>query len=227
MRKVVRSWLYLIPFIVLLAGAGMAYGQAPVLGKDYQVLNPPQPTDSGNKVEVLDFFWYGCPHCAHLVPYLDKWLKHKPADVDFKHQPAAFQDSWLQLARTYYTFEALGLVSKLHDQLFDAIHIQHTLNPAILARDPSSLFDWVASKGVNRKKFVDAYNSFGVVSRTQRTIDRTLRYDIQGTPTLVIDGRYLTAPSMTLKPDGTIDYDRFFRVVDDLIAMARKNHGRK
>ncbi|HEY9446674.1 MAG TPA: thiol:disulfide interchange protein DsbA/DsbL [Burkholderiales bacterium] len=218
------TWLCLV---ACLAALPIAQAQQPIAGKDYQVIKPAQPTESGNKIEVLEFFWYGCPHCAHLQPSLRAWLKRKPADVDFKHQPAAFQDSWLQLARTYYAIESLGLTEKLHYGLFEAIHNRRTLDPATLARDQKSLFDWVASNGVDRKKFTDAYNSFAVVSKTQRTIDLTMRYDIPGTPALVIDGRYLTGPSMMLKSDRAIDYDRFFQVVDQLIAMARKNHGGK
>jgi len=217
--------LCIIALTLCLAAAGAVAQPAP--GRDYQLLKPPQPTDSGNKIEVLEFFWYGCPHCAHLEPLLTQWLKRKPADVDFKHVPAAFQESWLQLARTYYALETMGLVDKLHHEIFVAIHDTHRLDPGVLNRDPKPLFDWVASKGVDRQKFIDAYNSFAVVSRTQRTIDTTQRYDIPGTPALIVDGRYLTAPSMTLKPDRNIDYDRFFKVLDELIATARKSHAKK
>ncbi len=226
MRTRIR-WGAVLPLLACLVFAASAYAQqAPVAGREYQIIKTPQPTDSGNKIEVLEFFWYGCPHCSHLQPSLNTWAKRKPADVDFKHQPAAFQESWLQLARTYYTIETLGLVDKLHLELFSAIHDKRVLDPGKLARDPQPLFDWVASKGVDKKKFMDAYNSFGVQSRTQRTIDFTQRYDIPGTPALIIDGRYLTAPSMTLKA-GAVDYDRFFQVVDQLIAQARKARGGK
>jgi len=227
MHRALR-WLSLLPAVLTLAfTAPLAAQQPPVAGREYQVVKPAQPTSSGNKIEVLEFFWYGCPHCAHLQPSLNAWLKRKPADVDFKHQPAAFQDSWLQLARTYYTIESLALGDKLHGEVFSAIHDKRQLDPATLARDPKSLFDWVAARGVDRQKFVDAYNSFGVQSRTKGTIDLTARYDLAGTPALVIDGRFLTAPSMTLKNDRTVDYDRFFQVVDQLIAQARKTRGGK
>jgi thiol:disulfide interchange protein DsbA len=216
---------YIVALMACLASANIMAQLVP--GRDYQPLKPPQPTESGNKIEVLEFFWYGCPHCAHLEPQLAQWLKKKPADVDFKHVPAAFQESWLQLARTYYALDTLGLVDKLHHEVFAAVHDTHRLDPAALSRDPKPLFEWVASKGVDRQKFIDAYNSFAVVSRTQRTIDTTQRYDIPGTPALIVDGRYLTAPSMTLKPDRNIDYDRFFKVLDELIATARKNRGKK
>lgn len=210
----------------LMLPAAAAAQQPPVAGREYQVLKPVQPTGTGGKIEVLEFFWYGCPHCSHLQPWLANWKKRKPADVELKPQPAAFQESWLQLARAYYTIESLGLLDTLHGELFAAIHDKRQLDPATLARDPKALFDWVAAKGVDRQKFAEAYNSFSVQSRTRGTIELTQRYDIPGTPALVIDGRYLTAPSMTLK-GGNIDYERFFQVVDQLIAQARKARGGK
>ncbi len=186
-------------------------------GKDYVPVQPPQPTDSGGKIEVLEFFWYGCPHCNNLQPSLQAWLKRKPADVELKHIPAVFQDSWVPLTRAYYTIEAMGLVDKLHQEMFATLHRQR-----VQLRDANAIFDWAAAKGVDRKKFADTYNSFGVNGRTQRSIELTRKFDIPGTPALVIDGKYLTAPSMTLKADRTVDYDRFFQVVDGLIAEARK-----
>ena len=187
-------------------------------GKDYVPVQPPQPTDSGGKIEVLEFFWYGCPHCNNLQPSLQAWLKRKPADVELKHVPAVFQDSWLPLTRAYYTIEAMGLVGKLHQEMFATLHRQR-----VQLRDANAIFDWAANKGVDRKKFADTYNSFGVNGRTQRSVELTRKFDIPGTPALVIDGKYLTAPSMTLKADRTVDYDRFFQVVDGLIAEARKS----
>lgn len=191
-------------------------------GKDYSLVKPPQPTDSSGKIEVLEFFWYGCPHCNSLQPALEAWLKRKPADVEFRHVPAVFQDSWVPMTRAYYTIEAMGLVDKLHQEMFAALHRQR-----LPLRDANAIFDWAASKGVDRKKFADTYNSFGIIGRTQRSIELTKKFDIPGTPALVIDGRYLTAPSMTLKADRSVDYDRFFQVVDGLIAEARKSKGTK
>jgi thiol:disulfide interchange protein DsbA len=199
-----------------------------VAGKDYQILKTPQPAADSASIEVLEFFWYGCPHCDHLQPALHEWLKRKPADVAFRRQPAAFQDSWVQLARTYYAIEAIDATDKLHGEIFNAIHRTKTLNPNSLLKDQKPLFELVASKGVDQKKFADAYNSFGVNTKSQRTVDITSAYDITGTPSIVIDGRYLTAPSMMPpKANNTVDYDLFFRSVDQLIAMARKNRGGK
>jgi len=206
-------------------GTGGALAQ--VAGKEYRVLPLPQPSNSGKNIEVIEFFWYGCPHCNNMQPALEAWLKTKPADVLFKRQPAAFDPDWLQLARAYYTIEAMGLVDKLHQPLFAAIHEKRELNPRALVKDPAPLFDWVAKQGVDRQKFVDTYNSFGVNARTQRTITITTSYDVPGTPALIVDGRYLTAPSLVLNPDNTLNYPRFFQVLDQLIAKARKDRAGK
>jgi thiol:disulfide interchange protein DsbA len=214
------SVLRVFAAIVFLA-AGSASAQL-VAGRDYQPVKPPQPTDSGNKVEMIEFFWYGCPHCNALQPSLQAWLKRKPADVEFKRQPAVFQESWVPLTQLYYTLDAMGLVEKLHHEVFAAIHDQK-----VRLQDPKAMADWVATKGVDRQKFLDTYNSFSVQSRSKRASDVTRAYDIPGTPAIVIDGRYLTAPSMILKSDNSVDYDRYFKVVDQVIAMARKNHGAK
>lgn len=193
-----------------------------VASRDYRPVNPPQPTDSGAKIEVLEFFWYGCPHCSNLQPTLRAWLKRKPADVEFKRVPAVFQDSWVPLTKAYLAIEAMGLVDKLHHDVFAAIHEKN-----IRLQDPKVLFDWVAQQGVDRQKFIDTYNSFAVQTRAQRSIDMTRNYDIPGTPALVIDGKYLTAPSMTLNPDNSVNYERYFRVLDEVVALARKSRGSK
>jgi thiol:disulfide interchange protein DsbA len=199
-----------------------AAGAQLVPGKDYRLINPAQPTESGAKIEVSEFFWYGCPHCNALQPPLQAWLKKKPADVEFRRIPAVFQDSWVPLTRAYYALEAMALADKLHYEVFNAVHVQR-----LRLQDPKTLFDWVAGKGVDRQKFADTYASFAVSGRTQRSIDLTRSYDIPGTPAIVVDGRYLTAPSMTVKPDGSVDYDRYFQVLDQVIALARKNRGSK
>ena len=216
-------------FLRMLATVGLALcltapvqaSQPPVAGKEYLVVKPPQPTDNGNKVEVMEFFWYGCPHCASLQPALEVWLKRKPTDVDFKRVPAVFQDSWVPLTRAYYTIEAMGLIDKLHQEMFSTLHKQRAT-----LKDANAIFDWATGKGVDRKKFTDTYNSFGVNGKTQRSIELTRKFDIPGTPALVIDGKFIASPSMTMKSERVIDYDRYFEVVDALIAEARKGKGK-
>ena len=210
------GWLRLIAaatWLTLLTGGAAAQ----VAGKDYQAIKPPQPIESGNKVEVIEFFSYACPHCHSLQSPLQAWLKRKPADVEFRRVPAVFRDSWVPFARIYYTLEAMGLLEKLHHDVFSAIHDQN-----IRLQDSKILFDWAAGKGVDRKKFMDTYNSFAVQSHTQRASDVTRRYSVEFTPAIVVNGRYLTGPSMTATGN-TVDYDRFFKVLDQMIAAARKN----
>jgi protein dithiol oxidoreductase (disulfide-forming) len=207
--------LQLAAFLIFIA-AGTAHAQ--VAGRDYQLIDPPQPTETGNKIEVIEFFWYGCPHCHNLQAPLEAWLKRKPADVEFRRVPAVFQESWLPLTRAFYTMEAMGVTDKLHHAVFSAIHDQK-----MRLQDTKVLFDWVASKGVDRQKFIDTYNSFAVQGRAKRAMEITRNYDIPGTPAIVVQGRYLTAPSMVLKSDRSIDYPRYFQVVDQVIATARKS----
>ncbi len=207
----------------LLAFAISAAASAQITpGKDYHVISPPQPAESGKRIEVIEFFYYGCPHCNNLQIPLRVWLKKKPADVEFRRVPAVFQDSWIPLTRAYYAFDALGVVDKLHYDVFAAIHEQN-----IRLVDTKVLFDWVAKHGVDRQKFVDTYGSFGVQNRAQRAIEMTRNYDIPGTPAITVDGKYLISPSMALKPDNSVDFDRFFRSLDQVIAMARKERAGK
>jgi thiol:disulfide interchange protein DsbA len=209
-----------VTFALTFALSGGASAQlAP--GKDYQLINPVQPTASGAKVEVIEFFYYGCPGCNILQAPLNSWLKKKPADVEFRRAPVVFQDSWLPLTTAYYAFDAMGLVEKLHHDMFRAIHDSRTLEIKGLLRDQKPLFDWVEKQGVDRKKFIAVYNSFGVRSRTNRSIELPGNYNVTSTPTLVVDGRYLTTPAMV----GS--YDGFFRVLDQVIAMARMERAAK
>jgi protein dithiol oxidoreductase (disulfide-forming) len=210
----VANWLRAIAAVVCLFVAAEAAAQAP--GKDFVPVNPPQPTQTAGKIEVIEFFSYACPHCSSLQPSLAAWLKRKPADVEFRRVPAVFQESWLPLAQLYYTLEAMGLTEKLHHDVFTAIHTQK-----VKLQDPKVLADWIASKGVDKQKFNDTYNSFSVKSLAKRAVDTAGRYKVEFTPALVVDGRFMTGPSMTATGN-TIDYDRFFKVVDQLIAASRK-----
>ena len=218
---IITSYLRLAALLLAFVASSSAAAQL-VAGKDYRAISPAQPTESGKKVEVLEFFWYGCPHCNALQPSLRAWLKQKPADVEFRRVPAVLADTWVPLTRAYYALEATGSVEKLHHEVFAAIH-----EKSVRLQEPKVLFDWVAQNGVDRQKFADAYGSFGVQSRTQRAVDMTRNYDISGTPTITVDGKYLVAPSMTLKPNRDVDYEKFFQVLDLVIAMARKERGGK
>jgi len=208
-------------FILALGVTSSARAQF-TAGRDYQLINPPQPTDSGKKVEMIEFFWYGCPHCNALQPALHKWLANKPADVLYRRVPAVLGQSWIPLTQAFYTFEALGLTDNLHDEVFAAIH-----KDKIKLNDPNALFDWVAKRGVDRKKFMDTYNSFGVRSRVQRAIEMSRNYNVPGTPAIVIDGRYMTAPHFGVASGDSLSYERYFKIVDYVIDLARKSRSGK
>jgi thiol:disulfide interchange protein DsbA len=174
---------------------------------DYYELNPPQPVQTGNgKIEVLEFFWYGCIHCYNLEPALESWLKTLPNDVEFRRVPAVFNERWGLDASIYYAMEALGLVDKLHRPLFDAIHKNR------LRTDNQQAFsEWLTQQGVDAKKFIETVQSFGVRSKTRRAVQLTVAYKVDGTPAMAVHGRY-TVPAQA----------NVFQVVDSLVDRVRK-----
>ncbi|MHB1528369.1 MAG: thiol:disulfide interchange protein DsbA/DsbL [Acidiferrobacteraceae bacterium] len=179
--------------------------------RDYLRLFPTQPVTTGRRIEVREFFWYSCPHCFHLEPVLNAWLKHKPPYVAFVRTPAVLNPSWEPQARAYYTFQSLGVVNRLHDLFFNAIHIkQENLSTGPL------IAQWAARHGVNEQKFLATYHSFGVDSKLQNAIDLARAEGVDAVPTLVVEGRYLTNVGMA---GGR---KRMMRLVDFLIQKARQ-----
>jgi thiol:disulfide interchange protein DsbA len=202
-------WKALIALLALFAGS--AYAAPAVVDKEYRLINPAQPGDGSKRIEVVEFFYYGCPHCYELEPALRNWLKRKPADVDFRQQPAVFRENWIPLTKTYFALDALGLLPKLSDKVYSAVHDQ-----GLGLADEAMMSKWIAQQGVDPVKFNDAYRSFAVQNNVQRAIQITRDYQVKGTPSIAVAGRYITSPAMTG------GYDRFFEVVDQLIDMARK-----
>ena len=205
--------------LILAATTALAAAPAPVKDKEYTLVDPAQPPlegGSGKKVEVIEFFYYGCPHCYNLQPALKAWLKNAPKDVEFRRMPTIFRESWIPLTRTYYALEAIGVLEKMHDEVFNAVHQQ-----SVNLGDRALLLDWAGRRGVDAKKLGDAYDSFSVQTKTQRSLQLTRAYGITGTPSVVVGGRYLTGPSMTLNADNSINYQRFSQVLSALVEMAR------
>lgn len=203
----------------LLAFAGGALAAAPILDKDYRLVSPPQPTETGNKIEVIEFLYYGCSHCFDAEPYLKQWMSRMPKDVAFRRIPAVFRDEWVPLTKTFYTLEALGELNRLHSDVFEAIHLKH-----INLNNEQMLLDWMEQHGVNRKKFADAYNSFSINNRAEYAKKLTQAYGIAGTPAFVVDGKYLTAPAFmgSTDPHGSV-----IKVLDELIDKARQGRASK
>ena len=182
------------------------------LGRDYKLLNPAQPASTA-KIEVLEFFFYGCSHCFHLHPLMSKWEKNMPKDVALTYVPTIFRDSWEPMARAYYALELLGQLHPLHDALYRAWNVDR-----IDLSDEARIFDFVASRGVDRAKFSAAYNSFTMSSKIARAKQMIRSYGLTGTPTLIVDGKYLITG---LQPADTM------RVLDEVIAMVRDTRAGK
>jgi thiol:disulfide interchange protein DsbA len=199
-------------FVLALVCSMQASAQS-VLGKDYTRLSQTQPMRPGNKVEVLEFFFYGCSHCYHLHPFLSAWEKKIPKDVELQYVPVIFRDNWEPMARTLYALEVLGQRDKLHDDLFKAWNVSN-----IDLSGESQVANFVSQRGVDRNKFAEAYNSFAVSSKVIRCSQMQESYQIRGTPTIVVDGKYTITG---LQPADMI------RVLNDVIDVARKERAGK
>jgi protein dithiol oxidoreductase (disulfide-forming) len=186
-----------------------ALAAAPQEGKHYSRLQMPQPTEQPGKVEVIEFFWYGCPHCFDFEPLLKSWTKKLPSDVHFKKVPAIFRAEWAGGARIYYTLEALNLLDKHHDAVFNAM-IKQRIN----LNDEKTLFDWVAKQGIDRQQFADMYKSFAVDGKVRRAAEMTQEYGFGGVPVVIVGGKYMPSPNL-----GT--FGNMLEVVDGLIAKNR------
>jgi thiol:disulfide interchange protein DsbA len=198
---------------MFLAFAASAQG-TPREGIDYLELKPPQPTESAGKIEVIEFFWYRCPHCYDLEPELEAWVKRLPRDAEFKRVPGVFNDDWAIDARIFYTLEALGEVGRLHRPLFDAIH-QH--GGVKLRGDAYAKWvaEWLSKQGVDLKKYDELYRSFTVQTKTNRAIQMARAYRLDGVPTLAVQGRYVIVASSSRKA--------MLSTTDFLIGEARRS----
>jgi len=179
-------------------------------GVQYEQLPAPQPTSNPDKIEVRELFWYGCPHCYHLESELNAWLKHKPDDVDFVRMPAVLGPSWELLARAYYTAELLGVLDKIHEPLFDYIHKDRKI-----IRNVEQLKAFFVQQGVSAEDFDKTYNSFAVVTMTNRSKEIRTLYGVSGVPTMIVNGKYRTTATMA---GGN---QQLLQVVDFLIQKER------
>ena len=167
------------------ADGGNAASRQWTAGADYTVIEPAQPTSTGDKVEVVEVFSYACPHCAHFQPYADELQSKLPANAQFVLIPAVFNQSWEPFARAFYTAQALGLVDKTHQALFDAIHRDH-----LPLRDIDSIANFYTRYGANAGNFLSTANSFVIDAKMAHGADLVKAYGIEATPTLVVNGKY-------------------------------------
>ena len=174
----------------------------------YTPITPAQPTEDASKIEVVEFFSYGCPHCADFNPLLHAWAAKQPGDVVVKKVPITFgRAAWANIAKLYYTLEITGDLQRLESDVFKAIHGER-----VNLFDERTLTEWVVKKGVDAKKFADTFNSFGVMSKVRRGDQLAQAYKIQGVPALAVEGKYLV---------GGKDFNEQLSIADKLIAKSR------
>ncbi len=186
-----KTTVLLFTVLMLLAGlarADSAPGQW-VEGEHYFRVPAPQPVDTGDKIEIRELFWYGCPHCAHLQPELDRWLANGlPDNAEFVLMPAILRKSWAPHARIFYAFRDAGVVDKVHSRFFSAIHDQKKAFP-----DAESIAEFVAENGGSGADFLKAYRSFSVDAEVRRAAELSRAYGVTGVPAIVVDGKYRTS----------------------------------
>jgi len=188
-----------------------AQGQ-PQPGKDYVVLSQRQPVAApAGKIEVVEFFWYGCPHCYRFDPTLEAWLKKIPADVAFRRVHVAFAPPYQPHQKLFYALEAMGREPEVHAKVFNAIHQER-----LPLNTPEAIADFLAKFGFEKSKFLEVYNSFGVATKCQQASKLGEGYKIDGVPTLGVHGRFWTSGSLTS------NMERALAVTDHLIGLARK-----
>jgi protein dithiol oxidoreductase (disulfide-forming) len=210
-----------LSLVAMTAGASPA---SPQNGVDYHILDRAQQTDSGNKVEVIEFFWYSCPHCFAFDPALTEWVKKQGDKIAFKRVPVAFRESFVPEQKLFYTLEAMGKLNELHSKVFNAIHKER-----IPLNTDAAITDWIVKQGVDKQKFLDMYNSFGIQNKARRATQLQSAFQVDGVPLIAIDGRFITSPSivgvgMKGAPEDVLQASTL-QVMDWLVAQAAKEKG--
>lgn len=203
-----KAWLGLLAFLIGFPLLSPAAGGASQFkeGVDYDRIAPPQPTVEPGKIELREFFWYGCPHCYHFEPDLNAWLKKKPAGVEFVRQPAIFNPRWGAHAKAFFTAEALGVLEKVHGDFYDAIQ-----NKKEALESEEDLAKFFAAHGVADADFRKAYKSFAVDTKMRQAEDMAARYGVTGTPSLIVNGKY------RVEPGKAKSFPRMLEIVEELV----------
>lgn len=201
----------LLVLLLLLVNSAVIQAAGYTEGVEYKKLAIPQATDTGDKIEVQEFFWYGCPHCYHFEPYINAWKKTKPANVEFVRVPAVFRPDWEIQARAYYALSNMGIIEDMHGKIFSAIHKdKKQLNKKEM------LTAFLVKNGVDRKKFEEEYSSFAVDSMVRKAKKMIKDYQIEGVPSISVNGKYLSSGSMS----GS--YDNLIKILDYLVKQETK-----
>jgi len=197
--------------VAAVAASPLLAQQRPAGAAAYRPVNPPQSTDAPGKIEVLEFFWYGCPHCNALEPALKEWVKKLPPDVAFRKVHVGLGPSWVAHQQLFYTLEAMGRTAELNDKVFGALHVER-----VALDKPDRMADYLGKLGVDRKQFLDTYESFAVRTRMRKASQMAEAYQLDGVPAMGVNGKWFTSPSMA---GGNA---QVLAVLDQLIERERK-----
>lgn len=179
-------------------------------GEGYRSVGGSNAAAESDTIEVTEFFWYGCPHCDRFQPYIARWSEDTPEDVTFRHVPTVFAPSWEIHGRAFYAAKAMGVLEEFHPAMFKAMH-----DEGRELESEQAIGEFVSSLGIDGEQFVETMGSFGVDSRMKQARELQQTYGIEGTPSVVIDGRFVTSGSMTG------GFERMIEVIDERVAAAR------
>jgi len=211
LRIRVEKWLFASAFALL---AGTASSQAQ-LGREFQRIEPQRPLAEGGRIEVIEFFYYGCPVCYETQPFLSRWLGATPKYVAIRRVPALSTEAWEPFAKLFYTLETLGQVGRLHWPVYDHFHFEN-----VKLNDEKIMVDWVARNGIERQKFVETYGSPGVAAKVAQARELLKAYDVRGVPTFIVDGKFLTSARLAGGAEQVV------QVVDHLVKLAHEERFR-
>ncbi|HVQ60442.1 MAG TPA: thiol:disulfide interchange protein DsbA/DsbL [Burkholderiales bacterium] len=206
-RGSMKQWL-LASALALLALNAAAQIQA---GREYQRIDPQRPAAADARIEVIEFFYYGCPVCYETEPFLSRWLRTAPDYVAMRRVPALSSEAWEPLAKLYYTLETLGQVERLHWPVYDNIHFED-----VRLGDPKLMVDWAARNGIDREKFVQTYESPAVADKVTQARALLKSYSVGAVPTFIVDGKFITSARLA---GGT---SQVVEVLDRLVKLARE-----
>jgi thiol:disulfide interchange protein DsbA len=206
-----KRWLLASALALFALGAVGQTAPAP----DFQRIEPPHARAADGRVEVIEFFYYGCPVCYETEPFLSRWLGGAPDYVSLRRVPALSSEAWEPFAKLYYALEALGQLERLHWPVYDSFHFDD-----MKLNDEKVMVDWVARNGVDREKFVETYASASVARKVVEARELLKSYDVHGVPTFIVDGRFLTSARLA---GGT---EQVVRVLDRLVRLAREERPR-